>query len=106
MRYEDGILYAVNVVAGNVLACKNVRLAAQRFLDQLENKLWAWEFHAKYAQHVLDFFATLKHTKGPMAGQPLVLEPFQLFAVCAIYGFRSKKPMSSFLSLAKQANPP
>ena len=94
MKYDDGILYAVNVAAGNVLVCKNVRLAAQRFLDQLEDKGWAWEFHAKYAQHVLDFFATLQHTKGPMAGQPLVLEPFQIFAVCAIYGFRSKKDVS------------
>ena len=47
MNYEAGILYAVNVAAGNVLVCKNVRLAAQRFLDQLENRTWAWEFHDK-----------------------------------------------------------
>jgi len=67
-----------------------VRLACQRFLNQLEDKAWAWEFHVDYVTHFLEFASTLKHTKGPDAGQPLVLEPFQIFIVCAIYGFRSK----------------
>ena len=94
MTFEDGILYAVSVVKGEILVCRNIRLACQRFLDHMENKTWAWEFHAKYAIHVLDFIATLNHTKGPDAGKPLVLEPFQIFAICAIYGFRSKKDPS------------
>ena len=91
MTFEDGILYAVAVARGEIDVCRNVRLACQRFLDQLENKAWAFEFHAKYVQHVLDFIGTLKHTKGTDAGKPLVLQPFQIFALCAIYGFRSKK---------------
>jgi phage terminase large subunit-like protein len=91
MNYENGILYAVNVAKGDIPACRNVRLAAQRFLNYLEDRAWAYEFHARYAQHVLDFVATLKHTKGPDAGKPLVLQPFQIFAVCAIYGFRNKR---------------
>ena len=94
MNYEDGILYAVQVVKGEILVCQNVRLACQRFLNQLEDKTWAWEFHVKYVDHFLEFAATLKHTKGPDAGKSLVLEPFQIFAICAIYGFRSKKNLS------------
>ena len=94
MSFEDGVMYAVQVVRGEILVCRNVRLACQRFLDQLENKAWAYEFHAKYAQHVLTFIKTLKHTKGPDAGKPLVLQPFQVFIICAIYGFRSKKDLS------------
>jgi len=90
MNYEDGILYAVDVVKGTIPVCRNVRLACQRFLNQLEDKAWAWEFHVDYVTHFLEFASTLKHTKGPDAGQPLVLEPFQIFIVCAIYGFRSK----------------
>jgi phage terminase large subunit-like protein len=94
MNYEDGIFYAVQVVRGEILVCRNVRLACQRFLNQLEDRAWAYEFHAKYAQHVLNFIGTLKHTKGPDAGKPLILEPFQIFIICAVYGFRSKKDLN------------
>jgi phage terminase large subunit-like protein len=94
MNYEDGIFYAVQVVRGEILVCRNVRLACQRFLNQLEDKSWAYEFHAKYAQHVLKFIGTLKHTKGPDAGKPLILEPFQILIICAVYGFRSKRDLT------------
>jgi phage terminase large subunit-like protein len=91
MTYEDGILYAVQVVRGEIAVCRNIRLACQRFLNQLEDRSWAYEFHVKYVEHFLEFASTLCHTKGPEAGKPLVLEPFQIFLICAIYGFRSKK---------------
>lgn len=91
MNYEDGILYAVNVAKGEIVVGKLIRLACQRFLNQLEDRAWAWEFHIKYVEHFLEFVSTLKHTKGPDAGKPLILEPFQIFIICAIYGFRSKK---------------
>lgn len=91
MTYEDGILYAVQVVRGEISVCRNIRLACQRFLNQLEDKAWQYEFHVKYVEHFLEFASTLCHTKGPEAGKPLVLEPFQIFLICAIYGFRSKK---------------
>ena len=94
MNYENGIFYAVQVVRGEILVCRNVRLACQRFLNQLEDRAWAYEFHAKYAQHVLKFIETLKHTKGPDAGKPLILEPFQIFIICAVYGFRSKRDLN------------
>lgn len=91
MTYEDGILYAVQVARGEIRVSRMVRLACQRFLNQLEDRNWAWEFHTAYVEHFLEFAATLKHTKGPDAGKPLVLEPFQIFLACGIYGFRSKK---------------
>ena len=91
MNYEDGIMYAVDVAKGRIPVCRNVRLACQRFLNQLEDRAWAWEFHTDYVEHFLEFASTLTHTKGPDAGKPLVLEPFQIFIICAIYGFRSKK---------------
>lgn len=76
---------------GEISVCRNIRLACQRFLNQLEDRSWAYEFHVKYVEHFLEFASTLCHTKGPEAGKPLVLEPFQIFLICAIYGFRSKK---------------
>lgn len=94
MNLEDGIFYAIDVVKGNIVVCNKVRLACQRFLNQLEDKHWEYEFVAEYVDHVLQFFSTLKHTKGADAGKPLILEPWQIFAVSAIYGFRSKKDHS------------
>lgn len=91
MTYEDGILYAVQVARGEISVCRNIRLACQRFLNQLEDRQWGWEFHVRYVEHFLEFASTLCHTKGPDAGKPLVLEPFQVFLACAVYGFRSKK---------------
>jgi len=94
MDWQDGVLYAVQVAKGEIEVCRNVRLACQRFLNQLENKEWEWEFDPDYPTHVLNFASALKHTKGPQAGQPILLEPFQILFICAIYGFRSKKDHS------------
>ena len=91
MNYLDGIQYANQVAKGEIEVCRNVRLACQRFLNQYENKEWEWEFDPDYPSHVLGFASLLKHTKGHQAGQSVVLEPFQILFICAIYGFRSKK---------------
>jgi phage terminase large subunit-like protein len=94
MKYEDGIFYAINVVKGNISVCNNVKLACQRFLNYLEDKQWEYEFFSEYVEHVIRFVQILKHTKGADAGKPLILEPFQIMLLCAIYGFRSKKDHS------------
>lgn len=91
MFWQDGVIYAQQVAKGEINVCRNVRLACQRFLNQYENKEWEWIFDEDYPQHIIDFASTLKHTKGPDAGKPIVLEPFQLLFLCAIYGFRHKK---------------
>lgn len=91
MNWQDGVAYAHSVCKGETNVCRDVRLACQRFINQYENKEWEWVFDPDYPQHVINFASALKHTKGPQAGQQVVLEPFQLFFICAIYGFRSKK---------------
>jgi len=91
MDYRDGIKYANEVIKGEINVCNDVRLACQRFINQYENTEWSWVFDPDYPQHFLDFVGTLKHTKGQFAGTPIVLEPWQILLVCAIYGFRSKK---------------
>lgn len=94
MNWQDGVVYARDVAKGEINVCNDVRLACQRFLDQYENKEWEWVFDERFPQHVLNFASVLKHTKGPQAGQEVVLEPFQILLICAIYGFRSKKDLS------------
>jgi phage terminase large subunit-like protein len=91
MSYLVGVQYAQDVVKGNIEVCNNIKLACQRFLNFMEDKHWEYEFFPEYVEHVLDFVSILKHTKGPDAGKPIVLEPFQVLLLCGIYGFRHKK---------------
>lgn len=94
MKWQEGVAYAHAVCKGQINVCQYVQLTCQRFINQLENKEWEWVFDPDYAQHILDFSNALVHTKGPDAGNPIKLEPFQILFICAIYGFRSKKDLS------------
>ena len=91
MKWQDGVTYANQVVKGDIPVCRNVLLACQRFLNQLENKEWEWEFHPAAVEHFLKFTSIMRHAKGVYAGKPVVLEPFQILLICGIYGFWSKK---------------
>ena len=91
MNYLTGVQYAQDVVKGNIEVCNNIKLSCQRFLNFMEDKHWEYEFFPEYVEHVLNFVAILVHTKGPDAGKQIVLEPFQIFLICGIYGFRHKK---------------
>jgi phage terminase large subunit-like protein len=93
MNWQDGLIYARDVAKGEINVCNDVRLACQRFLNQYENKEWEFIFDERFPTHVLNFAATLVHTKGPQAGEAIVLEPFQILLICAVYGFRSKKDL-------------
>ena len=94
MNWQDGIAYAHAVAKNEIDVCNDVRLACQRFLNQLENKEWEYVFDERFPSHVLQFASTLVHTKGPQAGEQIVLEPFQVLLICAVYGFRSKKDLT------------
>jgi phage terminase large subunit-like protein len=49
-------------------------------------------FDEKSAKRACDFIQTFcKHTKGELAGQPFVLEPWQIEIIEAIFGWKSKK---------------
>lgn len=91
MRWEQGVKYCTDVAKGQINVCRDIRLACQRFINQYENQEWEWQFDPEYPQHVLDFVSALRHTKGHMAGEQVTLEPWQIFLICAIYGFRSKR---------------
>jgi len=90
LNWELGVKYAIDVAKGEINVCRDVKLACQRFINQYENQEWQYIFDERFPQHVLDFSSTLRHTKGPLAGTLITLEPFQIFFLCAVYGFRNK----------------
>lgn len=80
--------YARDVVAGRVPAGRLVIQACQRHIDDLEHgHERGLIFDERSAQHAIDFFGFLKHSKGEWAGQPLDLSPWQAFIVWCLFGW-------------------
>jgi len=82
--------YTKDVLAGNILACKWVKLACQRQLDDLkhghERGLY---FDYDAADHALDFFSHLRLWKGrDYKGKEFVLAPHYQFIVSVIMGWK------------------
>lgn len=88
---EPAFQYAASVVRGDILACEDIELACQRFLDMAERKDAPYEFVPAKAEHILKFVKFTRHVKGPDAGKPIDLQPFQVMFLAGIYGFRDKK---------------
>ena len=83
--------YAVAVTRGDIAACEDVKLACQRFLDMVERKDAAYEFVPAKAEHILKFVKFCRHVKGPDAGKPIELQPFQVMYLAGVYGFRDRR---------------
>jgi phage terminase large subunit-like protein len=62
-KVAEGIRYAERVVAREIVACEYVRLACQRFLDDLAHGEERG-FSARRAQHILNFYKFVPHVKG------------------------------------------
>ncbi|MFA5593219.1 MAG: terminase TerL endonuclease subunit [Micavibrio sp.] len=95
--------YAESVVAGYVPANQWVKKACQRQLDDLKRfkgKNSPYRFNPiltdsqgrKYrpADNLCAFVELLPHIKGPLAGQMIILEPWQIFILSTIFGWVDK----------------
>lgn len=84
----DWDAYGRGVMAGDIVVCKWVRLAVERHYRDLETGhergLW---FSDELAQHALESFLFLRHSKGEWAGQPFELAPWQQFWVALAFGW-------------------
>ena len=88
--------YARDVVAKKIPACKEVREACQRHLDDLKaqkSRSYPYRFDKEEAERCCDFIQLLPHTKGRWAREKrlITLEPWQLFIVACIFGWLKKK---------------
>lgn len=89
------IAYAESVVSGKKVAGKEIVMACQRFLDDLKRD------DLEYNAHDPDFVANIIerhiiHKQGQdingesLVGKPLILQPWQVFVICNLIGFRYK----------------
>jgi phage terminase large subunit-like protein len=92
--------YAEQVVAGEILSCRWVQLACQRQLNDLarfKGKGSPYRFNPKLvdrdgrsfcpADNLCAFIERLPHVKGPLAGESITLEPWQIFILSTVFGW-------------------
>jgi phage terminase large subunit-like protein len=88
---ERATQYCRDVVSERIRACKWVRMACQRHLDDLVRSRGDWEFKfdAAKAGKACSFIERFPHVKGGWArgGQLIRLEPWQAFIICSIFGW-------------------
>lgn len=86
--------YARDVVSGKIVACKWVRLACQRQLDDLTKSKgsWPYRFDDVAANRVCRFIEVLPHIKGEWAfrRERIKLDPYQQFILTTIFGWLRK----------------
>lgn len=85
--------YAIEAVDGSRTVCVAERLACQRHLDDLTRQgtdAFPWVFSEEKANRIYEWFEYIPHIKGPLAGQPIELLPFQKFDLGCIFGWVHK----------------
>ena len=87
---EEIIQYCHDCISGVIPSGKKHVWACERFLRDLE-RIGTPEFpyiwDEQRADKIVKWFALLKHTKGALAGTPIILTPWQKFRECQIYGW-------------------
>ena len=82
--------YIEDVLAGRIPACKWVKAACQRQKDDLHRWRSAtapYRFDVEKASRVCEFIELLPHIKGPLAGECIKLEPWQIFILTTVFGW-------------------
>jgi len=83
--------YAEKVVKGKILAGELTKLACERHLRDLKTcKSRGLYFDEEAADHAIEFFQFLKHSKGEWAGCTFELELWQKFIVGSLFGWMRK----------------
>lgn len=59
-------------------------------LERQKDPAFAFEFSEKQATRALNFFSSLRHTKGALGGKPFNLQDNQAFILACLFGWRRK----------------
>lgn len=88
---EELTRYAHSCARGHIVSCKKHKWACKRLLrdfDRIGEEDFPYYWDEEKAQNIVDWFALLRHSKGVLAGQPIILTTWQKFFLCQIYGWR------------------
>ncbi len=82
--------YAADVVAGRVVACRWTRLACERQQRDLARKGWRYVWDQQQAIDACRFIESCPHVEGRWSSPLIVLEPWQIFILTALFGWRHR----------------
>jgi phage terminase large subunit-like protein len=85
--------YVNSVLNGEINACKKLKQACQRFLDDVErlkSEDFPYYFDATELEEFYEWARMFKHHKGILAGKPIELTDFQLFLAANIFCWKKK----------------
>ena len=82
---EISIKYCEDVLNGKVIAGNAIKMACQRFLNDLQRD--DLDFRDDKVDTLIKLGKCLKHYKGSSANKPFTLEPWQVFIASNIFGF-------------------
>lgn len=90
--FDELIVYANNVLSGEIISCQKHKWACRRFLDDVQKAKGDWQYYwdENEAEKIVRWFSYLRHCKGILAGKPIILTTSQKFSLCQIYGWRRK----------------
>lgn len=100
--------YALDVVSGQIPACKYTIKSCERYLNDFTKATSAgWKFDYKDAQYVIDWIRQYtRHTKGKFKGKNFDLLPWQQFVVWNLFGWKnadgSRRFTSSYIEIPKK----
>lgn len=82
--------YGLPVLRGDILTCRIVYLAVQRhYQDLVKGQARGLVFRPEHGWHIIDYIEKFfVHIKGPLAGKPILLDPWQKFWTAVLYGWR------------------
>ena len=84
-------MYGERVERGEIPACEWVRKAVKRQIEdqkRFSSKSSRFYFDPDEAAKVCKFIELLPHTKGQLAGQKIRLEPWQIWILTTVFGWR------------------
>lgn len=95
--------YAKDVAEGRVVCGRYVKLAVQRFynlLEDMDSKGYMLD-HERGMQPIYFAEYFIQHTKGPLAGTPLILSPYQQFTIYCIMAFLKQNKKGEWVRVVK-----
>ena len=84
--------FAVEVRDGKIITGQYIRLAVDRFFKWIKNsKNLGFTLDHQAGMHMIEFFEQfILHTKGPLAGKPMILSPYQQFTWYNIMAWKKR----------------
>ena len=78
--------YVDDVLAGKIVACKNIVLACKRYKSWFEREDVYFDYED--VDRRIKLVSKMKHSRGKSAHQPFILLPYQQWIFAGIFGFK------------------